>query len=576
MRRKKGRDVRILAKRKNYRRLLAEKWLFVLPIMALIYFLTVYGFMQEKKNIAIDKFHKYTNSRVNEITESVKNEMIANVENNLKFHLAYEETVNEMNYLYDAIYDTEEACESCSLIYDVKTKEIVADSKEQLFLLNISNKESSRVDLVCLPADISGWNEHRLNMRQYYEDVENVYFERMEVSNIYTDGASFIPEELKVEVVKEKIVFPIPQGDDNVKTVFTKSFYADENIPTEYEKMDLSESYFTSIIALGYSADNLNIRGGDFNAASFELLEYEYERAQTDDDINRNWIRETPFTVKMLAEIEIILSKEQTVALLSASSIDLFEDYKGKLLIGGIGIFLFSVLVAILLAYVSYVRLRSLYALEDYRKTLTNTMAHDLKSPLMSISGYAENLRDNLNTEKQTYYSQAILNNVRYMNGIIESVLYLSKMEEGKLTLKKETLQVRAIVEKIVTEWEEKLQERGLKVEWAGDVQLEADVTLLEQLLCNLLDNAIKYALRDTTICVMMKDKEISIQNACEEDLSSREDTLCQPFVVGDTSRGNRKGSGLGLAIAKNICELHGFGFELICKEKSFEAKIKG
>ena len=74
----------------------------------------------------------------------------------------------------------------------------------------------------------------------------------------------------------------------------------------------------------------------------------------------------------------------------------------------------------------------------------------------------------------------------------------------------------------------------------------------------------------------MMKDREISIQNVCEEDLRSVEDTLCQPFVVGDTSRSNQKGSGLGLAIARNICELHGFGFELICKEKSFEAKIKG
>jgi K+-sensing histidine kinase KdpD len=73
----------------------------------------------------------------------------------------------------------------------------------------------------------------------------------------------------------------------------------------------------------------------------------------------------------------------------------------------------------------------------------------------------------------------------------------------------------------------------------AGDIQLEADVTLLEQLLCNLLDNAVKYASKNTTICVMMKDKEISIQNACEEDLSSREDTLCRPFVVGDTSRSN-------------------------------------
>lgn len=195
---------------------------------------------------------------------------------------------------------------------------------------------------------------------------------------------------------------------------------------------------------------------------------------------------------------------------------------------------------------------------------------------LMSISGYAENLRDNLNTEKQPYYSQAILNNVQYMNGIIESVLYLSKMEEGKLSLKKEPIQVREMVEKLVAEREENLQERGLKMEMAGEILLEADVTLLEQLLCNLLDNAVKYASKNTTICVMMKDKEISIQNVCEEDLSSVEDTLSQPFVVGDTSRSNQKGSGLGLAIARNICELHGFGFELICKEKSFEAKIKG
>lgn len=85
-------------------------------------------------------------------------------------------------------------------------------------------------------------------------------------------------------------------------------------------------------------------------------------------------------------------------------------------------------------------------------------------------------------------------------------------------------------------EREEKLQERELKVEIAGDIQLEADATLLEQLLCNLLDNAVKYASKNTTICVIMKDREISIQN---------------------------------------ICELHGFGFELICKEKALKLKLK-
>ena len=83
-------------------------------------------------------------------------------------------------------------------------------------------------------------------------------------------------------------------------------------------------------------------------------------------------------------------------------------------------------------------------------------------------------------------------------------------------------------------------------------------------LLGNLLDNAIKYASKNSVIRVMIEKEQISFWNACDEDMGAMADTLCDPFVVGDASRGSRKGSGLGLTIAKNICQLHGFELELV------------
>ena len=235
---------------------------------------------------------------------------------------------------------------------------------------------------------------------------------------------------------------------------------------------------------------------------------------------------------------------------------------------------LISVLIAYLLAKVSYARMQARYDVEDYRRNLMNTMAHDLKSPLMSISGYAENLRNNLHTEKQEYYSEAILHNVQYMNGIIESVLSLSKAESGNVVLKKEKLNVTEKLQELIGVQENRLQERDLAVELTGELVLEADKVLFGQVLHNLLDNAVKYASNNGVIRVMISAEQISFQNHCETDLRAVADTLCEPFVVGEANRGGRKGSGLGLTIAKNICELHGFELKIICGAGSFEARI--
>ena len=463
-----------------------------------------------------------------------------------------------------------------SYLCDPETMEILAGCEEKIFLtLEKPNGGPSRIRALDT-SDTLGWEEYRQKVLEHKKPFRTI----MEYTG-YTISSQIsyaVPYKLNMQVMAYDYVedmLGLGQGPEELFTMDLRTV-----LPKGYLRENLGYELQNVMIA-GYSPTSPYMMNNKSSEEGYELLQTLYEDVKENGsdewafEHKRIW-KNGLFDRQLVNVMYVPLPNGELALILQASAINVWKNYGTEMVVVGSFIMILGTLLALLTAKLSYAKLKAGYDLEDYRKNLTNTMAHDLKSPLMSISGYAENLRDNLNTEKQTYYSQAILNNVQYMNGIIESVLYLSKMEDGKISLKKESLQVRAVVEKLVKEREEKLQERELKVEMDGDTVLQADATLLEQLLCNLLDNAVKYASKNTTICVMMKDKEISIQNVCEEDLQGIADTLCQPFLVGDTSRGNQKGSGLGLAIARNICELHGFGFELICKEKSFEAKIKG
>ena len=552
----KSRKKLLIHKRKKFRTIFLQRWLVVLIILALFYAVGLSSFVNYKKNEIKTNYYFAHGSQIQFFGSLAKEYKGQQFINRAQMRLAM----------------LPETKKFFSLVCDKENGEIIASCEEKMFFIRNTGVEADEIKiLVCELDDIQGWKEYRQKLERKSRSYTYLY-EFLEVTDIYTDGEFFIPKELQIDVTQVDLLKAIFLNDYTEKNVFQETIKGAGNVPKGY----IEEYSLRNPIVLGYSTNNPYLSRDRSSDNAYELL-YDYYEDRKENPKSSSWEEEqTFFTIKIMSDTEAELGNGQMASVLSVAYLDVWENYGGVLFGIAIAILLLGTFAALLLAKLSYTRIMAAYELEDYRKNLTNTMAHDLKSPLMSISGYAENLRDNLNTEKQPYYSQAILNNVQYMNGIIESVLYLSKMEEGKLSLKKEPIQVREMVEKLVAEREENLQERGLKVEMAGEILLEADVTLLEQLLCNLLDNAVKYASKDTTICVMMKDKEISIQNVCEEDLSSVEDTLCQPFVVGDTSRSNQKGSGLGLAIARNICELHGFGFELICKEKSFEAKIKG
>lgn len=555
----KTRKRALLNKRKKFRTIFVQRWFVVLIILALSYMVGLSSFVNYKKNVIKTNYYSTQGRQIQFFSSLAQEYEGQQFINRAQMRLAM---LPETNKFF-------------ALVCDKENGEVLAGCEERMFFIRKTKEDEDNRILVCELENVQGWQEYRQKLEREIRSYTYLY-ELLDVTDIYSDGDFFIPKEIQIDVTQVNLLKAIFLEDYTEKDVFQETVKGVGNVPEGYIEEHTSEYSLGNPIVLGYSANNPYLSRDRSSDNAYELL-YEYYKDRRINPKSSSWEeQETFFVLKIVSDMEVELENGQRASMLSVAYLDIWENYGGVLFAIGVAILLLGTLVAFLLAKLSYTRMKAAYDMEDYRKNLTNTMAHDLKSLLMSISGYAENLRDNLNTEKQTYYSQAILNNVQYMNGIIESVLYLSKMEEGKLILKREILQVREVVEKLVKERKEKLQERELKVEMDGDTVLQADATLLEQLLCNLLDNAVKYASKNTTICVMMKDKEISIQNVCEEDLQGIADTLCQPFVVGDTSRSNQKGSGLGLAIARNICELHGFGFELICKEKSFEAKIKG
>lgn len=95
-----------------------------------------------------------------------------------------------------------------------------------------------------------------------------------------------------------------------------------------------------------------------------------------------------------------------------------------------------ALLVALIRSLIIIAKNKSLLRLIDYRKTLMNTMAHDLKTPLSVMSGYAENLKENVNTDKREHYANAIYENSIYMDSIISDVLELSRTEDSEIRIK--------------------------------------------------------------------------------------------------------------------------------------------
>ena len=238
-----------------------------------------------------------------------------------------------------------------------------------------------------------------------------------------------------------------------------------------------------------------------------------------------------------------------------------------------VAIFLIIVLfIAFLDSWRRNVKNQAEYAFADYQKALTNHLAHDLKTPLMAISGYTENLIENkLSTTEKNKYLQSILDNIAYTDSIISHTLELNNMHELN-SLKKEKIHVLSLVEQISEKYGLLLDKKNILLKISGQAEITADLDLLKTVIENLISNAVKYTVENGTIQIKINPKSCSISNTVSEKIDVAE--LKRPFKKGDTARSGKLGSGLGLSIADKAAEANHFRLILSCSDTEYIAKL--
>jgi PAS domain S-box-containing protein len=208
---------------------------------------------------------------------------------------------------------------------------------------------------------------------------------------------------------------------------------------------------------------------------------------------------------------------------------------------------------------------------DDANETLKRflaTFSHELRAPLNAIVGFSEILTtdlENLPSSKVSNFMKNINESGKHLQGLINDILDLSKIEAGKMELHIEAYPVSSFTESIQRVMQAAVQQKNVTLTFdvAPDIdQLVVDQTRFKQILVNLVSNAVKYSHKEGTVTVSIrrfineievavKDQGVGIK---PEDLSR----LFQAFQQGKNSRSMKEGTGLGLVITKRLIELHG------------------
>ena len=199
---------------------------------------------------------------------------------------------------------------------------------------------------------------------------------------------------------------------------------------------------------------------------------------------------------------------------------------------------------------------------EENRRKLVNALAHELKTPLAVIHGYAEGLQEGIAEEKKARYLSVLLDESEKMDAMVKEMLDFSRLEAGKVTLAVESFSLAELTDKIFDRLKLAAQQRDLSVafEQMEEFHVTADIGRMRQIITNLVDNAIKYTTKGGCIRVHVFRKYgnafVAIENDCEPLPQDALEHIWDSFYRVDTARSSG-GTGLGLAIVKSIVTLH-------------------
>jgi two-component system phosphate regulon sensor histidine kinase PhoR len=205
--------------------------------------------------------------------------------------------------------------------------------------------------------------------------------------------------------------------------------------------------------------------------------------------------------------------------------------------------------------------------LERQREEFVANVSHELRTPLSLIKGYVETLLDGArnNPEVAERFLKIIERNANRLDLLIQDLLAISSLESGKVKLDLQPTELRPLVEKVFNDLHSRAENRGVKlVNELPTVTAKADVNRVDQVLANLVDNAIKYGRAQGTVRVGGEKTEdgrleIFVRDDGPGIPAESLGRIFERFYRVDKARSrDQGGTGLGLSIVKHIVQSHG------------------
>jgi two-component system phosphate regulon sensor histidine kinase PhoR len=211
---------------------------------------------------------------------------------------------------------------------------------------------------------------------------------------------------------------------------------------------------------------------------------------------------------------------------------------------------------------------------EKLRREFSANVSHELKTPLTAISGYAEILSNGVAGEEDApRFSRIIYAEAQRMIALVNDILMLSGLDEGGRELPKERIDLRECAEEVARRFEAAAAKRNISVLCEGESAEIAGVRrVLDEMLSNLLDNAVKYNVDGGTVRVSVKRApEGSLLTVADTGIGiprEEQERVFERFYRAEKSRNKAAGgTGLGLSIVKHGALLHGAKITLQSEE---------
>ena len=383
---------------------------------------------------------------------------------------------------------------------------------------------------------------------------------KIKLGDIYYNDVFFIPSSL--EIVKES-------ADGKAVTDVLATYDLSDCDFSKLTKLDTSDPRIKTYMPMTLGAREDNPSRLFFEQFDDETLT-DYVKSASSATITDNFA----YTNRHFQACKFTTTRNGSYVIASFINLDFYRDFKDVLVIFYIIMAIIALIIGAVAGYIKYNKSKLPYEIDSYRRNTTNSMAHDLKTPLMAISGYAENIVAGENLEENRQSAENILESVRYMDQMIVNILELSKLENNNIKLEKTDVDLNKLINKCLKKYEQLLEKKNLTINMTGEKELKTDDHLMERLIDNLLSNAIKYGSKKSELSIDITNAGITFKNQYDTEISVDIDSLTKPFVKGDNARGNVEGNGLGLSIAQNIADVLGMTLSISAKDKEFTASI--